>query len=680
MRIFQVFFVVIIFFFWILPLNVLAQNENSNQFVNIVNPVRISSYTKNPGVSLEAQYLEVKKRDLPATWLLTYGSISDDGVVSVAKSMNQTQELGLFLEVEPQFAKDAGVDYSKTDSWHRANAVFLSGYTQEERRKLIDTIFEKFKSLFGYYPVSVGAWWVDSYSLEYMQNIYHITANLTCADQFSTDGYQLWGQFFGIPFYPSKFHAGIPAVDASSKLNVVTIQWAPRDPLNGYGRGPASLFSTQDYFTLNLGDDYFQKLVNFYTKKGNNRFGQVTVGLEGDLTPEAYSAQFSRQLEIILNLKNQGIIEAVSMRKFADWYKSNFPATSPSHIFETDDLLGKKIKTIWYQSPSYRVHLTYDYENKETKILDLRFYYDNFQEPFYISPNRNLNLFINVPSVIDSVENEDEAWTVTKEELDQTKVENGNLLFKYKNGDWIKLSERNLVFSGKINQSPDMIKKSPSVKFTKQGNTFSILSTTRWVYPQEGLLFRALTPEATNFLRQRKVVLIEILIAVSFITSLFFLGKKGIAKNKKVVAFMVVIFVISGIIYWYKLNSRNYFVPQAELDALVRLSAMPGRKVVVFDKVCLQCAYHTKYLPAVFADKRHYVSTVSKKEIVYNSKVFNAKTREEARRELAQLKADYIYVVKFENYVERVPFSPGDLNLEEIYSNANATVWRIKKN
>jgi len=31
-------------------------------------------------------------------------------------------------------------------------------------------------------------------------------------------------------------------------------------------------------------------------------------------------------------------------------------------------------------------------------------------------------------------------------------------------------------------------------------------------------------------------------------------------------------------------------------------------------------------------------------------------------------------------YAEKIPFSPGDLNIEEVYSNANAEIWRIKKN
>ena len=42
-------------------------------------------------------------------------------------------------------------------------------------------------------------------------------------------------------------------------------------------------------------------------------------------------------------------------------------------------------------------YLTYNYETLETKFLDLRFYFNNFEEPYYISPNRDLDLYINIP-------------------------------------------------------------------------------------------------------------------------------------------------------------------------------------------------------------------------------------------------------------------------------------------
>src|SRR3989338_7096044 len=300
----------IVFFLALLPKTIFGVvNQTYSQFVTIVNPIRISAYSTNPGASLEAQYGEVQKRNLAATWLFTYDAILDSGVVNVAKVMDKTQELGLFLQVTPKFATESGVIYNKTDSWHRANSVFLSGYTQQDRIRLVDAIFEKFKKTFGFYPASVGAWWIDSYSLDYMKRKYNIVANLTVADQFATDGYQVWGQYWSIPFYPAKLHAGIPASTLDSKIDVVTIQWAARDPLNGYGRGPASLFSTQDYFEI----DYFQKLIDLYAKSNNNKFGQITMGLKGDFPPSTYRGFFPKPLGGRKKLNISGEVSVVTM-------------------------------------------------------------------------------------------------------------------------------------------------------------------------------------------------------------------------------------------------------------------------------------------------------------------------------------------------------------------------------
>lgn len=669
----------LIFLVVLFPKPVFAKQQNnftSNQFITVVNPVRISSYSTNPKASLAAQYLEVQKRNLDATWLLNYDVISDPGIVTVAQMMDKSQELGLFLEVTPYFSSEAGVVYNKTDSWHRANSVFLSGYTQEDRRKLIDKAFEKFKRIFGFYPTSVGAWWIDSYSLEYMKRKYNITANLTVADQFATDGYQVWGQYWSTPFYPSKIHAGIPAKTLDSKLDVVTIQWAARDPLNGYGRGSASLFSTQDYMKI----EYFQKLVDLYAQSHSNKFGQITVGLEGDFSPESYGGFFANQLDVIKTEKQLGSINVATMKDFSSWYRSNFPTLSPVQIIQTDDFLEKRIKTIWYESPNFRINIIYNYETYETKVRDFRTYHDNFQEPYYISPNRDLNLSINLPSQIDSANNPDEEWTMFSDQLESVDNHDDETTLNYKRHK-IKLAKEEIEIVGDIKNIPNLLIKSSLIDIKKSVNKIILRPKNSWNFPQEGLVFRALTQEGTHFLRQRKVILSEILIALLFSGMVLFISKRRITTFYKGIIMSSVALLIIGAGYkWYLLNSQLYFVNQSELDALNRLRSVPGRKIVVYDKVCLQCSWHTLYIPAIFANKRDYVRKVTGKDIIYNSSVFDAKTRPEAKQELNKLNADYIYLVKFEDYVELAPFSPGDLDIEEIYSNANAVIWRVKKN
>src|SRR3989344_205699 len=127
--------------------SVFAQEE----YINVVNPVRVSKYNISPSLGIEAEYKIISDYDLPATWLLTFDVLNDIDSINVISEFNKNQEVGIFLEISPDFA----------------NSIFLSGYTQEERIKLIDKVFSKFKEQFGYYPTSVGAWWVDSFSLKY---------------------------------------------------------------------------------------------------------------------------------------------------------------------------------------------------------------------------------------------------------------------------------------------------------------------------------------------------------------------------------------------------------------------------------------------------------------------------------------------------------------------------------
>lgn len=572
---------------------------DNNRFIVIVNPVRISSYTKNPVESLKSEYGVVRKNSLPATWLLTFDVLNSPKMVSLIKGMNKSQEMGIFLEVTPNYAKNANVIYHDTGFWHHAESVFLSGYTQEERRLLIDRVFTKFKEVFGYYPFSVGSWWTDSYSLSYMKDRYGITANLVCSDQFATDGYEIWGQPWQVPYYPSRYHAGIFASDLSVKLDVVNIQWASRDPLNGYY---SSLFSTQDYSLSgkNLDINYFEKLVQLYSSQGKNEFGQVTVGLEADLNPESYGGEFTKQMDVVSSLKNKEGLNIVTMKDFADWYRRKYPNLSPSSLLETEDLLGTGVKSVWSQGPDYRLFYTIDPVTKAITVRDLRFYNQDLEEPYYFSPNRSFSLAINIPSVVDEIS--------FKEGIENFKPETENII--------------------------------------------EIFSKKKFSVPLGGILIRGLSSEAMHFFKQKKAII-------------SLLEGHG----------------------WNYFKKVDYLIPQGEIYALNFLKGLPSGKVLVYDHECLQCEYHTEYKPPSFANIRGYVKKYSGHPVIYDNSIisnsaynepfYEPKTREEIKNELIRTKVKYIYLVKFESYFEKLPFSPGDLGVERIFSNANAEIWRV---
>ena len=149
LRILLLFFLLFLFF----PRQTFAEN---NSFITIINPVRVSTYTLDLATNIKTQYSELQNRDLPSTWLLTYDVLQKQNILEIFKEFDDKQEFGLFVEVTPALCKKAGVTYNQTNAWHRATSLFLSGYTQADRKKLIDAYFNTFKEKFGYYPKSVG--------------------------------------------------------------------------------------------------------------------------------------------------------------------------------------------------------------------------------------------------------------------------------------------------------------------------------------------------------------------------------------------------------------------------------------------------------------------------------------------------------------------------------------------
>jgi len=336
-------FFLVIFSFFILSKRVFAQRSFScpNRYLVLVNPVRGRNLWLDQSLKpFEDQYQAVTKYRLAATWLFQYDALNDKEIISfVQKNFSENQEFGLFLEVSPDFALASRVVYPSLVAWYEPKAVFLSGYNQSERRRLIDTAFNKFKEVFGNYPLSVGAWWIDSYSLDYMKEKYGIKAVLIVANQLKTDNYSIWGHWWGIPYYPSRANILVPASNEKTKLGVVVFQWAQRDLTRAYGEGAAfSNYSIQanDYLERGLETAYFKNLINYYLDC-QLPIAQITVGLETGIESVRVFPEFLRQLDVLSKIKN---LQGLTMSEFSDRYRSIY-SLNPERLVLRDD------KTEW---------------------------------------------------------------------------------------------------------------------------------------------------------------------------------------------------------------------------------------------------------------------------------------------------------------------------------------------
>jgi len=585
----------------------------NNSFVTIVNPIRISTYTESYLKSFKAEYAEIKKRDLPATWLVTYDVLKKKDFVSELKKIDSQQELGIFLEVTPELCRKAQVSYNKTDSWHRATSLFLSGYTQSDRKKLIDTLFTKFKETFGYYPVSVGSWWTDAYSLSFMKSKYNITGTLAMSDQYDLDGYALWGTWWSVPYYPSKINAALPAQDSKNKLDLVTFRWAARDPLNGYNnaqnvRKQPSLYSIQDYSTIGLDSNYVEKLTEvFAIQHPQNKFGHLTIGLEADLHSDDYAKYFSDHLDITA-VKNTRIL---TMKNFSLWYRKAFPELSPNHFIYSQDLLGSSQNVIWFQTPRYRVGVIYNHETNQTQIIDLRSYFKNLREPNYLTPNKEYSLSINVPFFLDTVIKPSSVSTLNLGQLKD--IEENEIVFEKAA---IELLEDRIILPEK------------TILFEKEYKT-----------SEEGIIVR-------NF----------------FFTIPFSFKKK----------FQFLPTTIFSPI------PQTTYISQDEYTALTVLKGLEQGNVLVYESSCFKCAFQSKYKPTAATGNKSYVLKYSEKKAISDLSFLLAKDSKTAKKILKDKKITYVYLAKYEDYKENLPYLPQDLGLEKAYSNANAEIWKVK--
>lgn len=344
MKIFSVWVLVWLIIIFLFPKNLVALEETINcndRYVTLINPVRSKDLWIDKTIKpLKDQYEIARQYNFPVTWLLQYDALKDKEILNEIEKFESPYEIGVFLEVSTNFAEQARVIYPYAVTWFSPRAVFLSGYSQSERRKLIDRLFSEFKLKFGYYPKSIGAWWIDSYSLNYMKEKYGITSAMIVADQKTTDNYGIWGQWWGVPYYPAKANILTPASSLDNKLQVLIIQWAQRDPLLSVGEGPQfSNYSLQanDYTERQKDTEYFSSLVNVYLDCKNS-VGQVTVGLETGIESVNNIKEYQNQLTDLKKISN---LQFVTMSRMAEEFARVYPNFPLAAEVKYEDSLWK---------------------------------------------------------------------------------------------------------------------------------------------------------------------------------------------------------------------------------------------------------------------------------------------------------------------------------------------------
>ena len=395
-----------------------GQNENSPmansdhpKIINIINFVRLLE-PRDPAITKEVLYqtvvsqLEIMKEyKLKGTFLLQYDALIDPRYQKLFKDLpGDSIEIGAWWEIPQPLVEKAGLKWRGRYPWDwHADVGFSTGYTPEEREKLIDVYMTDFREIFGYYPRSAGSWFIDIHSLTYMYEKYNIVASCNCKDQSGTDGYTLWGGYWNQAYYPSRINSYMPAQNEENQLKVPVFRMLGSDPVRQYdtGLGKASqgVISLEPVYRGGGGDE---KWVNWYFREfvtgSCMEFAYVQAGQENSFTWDAMKEGYEIQMPLIAKLRDQNKVVVNTLAGTGLWFSNRYRVTPATSVTINNDIGDSDLKTVWFNSRFFRMNIIW--EDSTLRIRDIHLFDEKFPS-FYTTgvAKSNQVSFITLPFV-----------------------------------------------------------------------------------------------------------------------------------------------------------------------------------------------------------------------------------------------------------------------------------------
>ena len=339
-----------------------------------------------------------------STVLFQYDALIDRRYSDLANRYADLCEYGVWLELtEPQLS-DAGLPWKGRYPWDWENNVnFLHGYAPEDRIRLIDTAFGKFRDIYGYYPKVFGCWAIDAFSFKYIEEHYQVAAACLCRDQYGTDGITMWGGYYNGGYYPCAENLLCPAAKTDHMLKTPVFRMLGPDPIRQYDMGLGDPDSVQLVSTLEpvypLGGGsrkwvewYFRE--NFNDKNLSHAYAQV--GQENSFGWEAIQKGLPMQFEILDRELKAGNVTLKTLGETGEWFAETFDETPPSAMCIDSDPFDEGYKTVWYNCKNYRMNVLY--QRGTAWIRDFQLFDGRFQEK-YLDKAEDLSncAFFNLP-------------------------------------------------------------------------------------------------------------------------------------------------------------------------------------------------------------------------------------------------------------------------------------------
>jgi hypothetical protein len=347
--------------------------DSSPRIVNIINFIRqceprIDWITEDVLYDTVVEQVQaMKKHQLKGTFLLQYDALMDPRYQKLLKDLPaEGFEIGAWWEIPQPLVEKSGYKWRGRYPWDwHADVGFSSGYSPEEREKLTDTYMADFKRIFGAYPKSVGSWFIDAHTLQYMHDRYGIVASCNCKDQIGTDGYTMWGGYWNQGYYPSKKNAYMPAQNAANQISVPIFRMLGSDAIHQYDSGLGGdhqrVVSLEPVYQGGGGDpDWCKWYFDAFVGGAAMNYGYTQVGQENSFTWKRMAKGFDIQLPMIEKLRDEGKVKVETLGETGKWFKEHYKVTPPTSVAVLTDHSEKDQKTVWFNSRFYRANLLWE--------------------------------------------------------------------------------------------------------------------------------------------------------------------------------------------------------------------------------------------------------------------------------------------------------------------------------
>lgn len=388
-----------------------GESSESPRIINIINFIRQTDYRVENADSLlfdcvKNQLALSNQYKFPTTFLFQYDALINPKYQELMKSnLSKDSELGAWWEITQPHVEAAGIKWRGQHAWvSTANIAFTPGYTKQEREKLVDTYMSKFKEIYGYYPKSVGSWFIDSHTLQYMYEKYDIVASCNCKDQVGTDGYTLWGGYWNQAYYPSKLNAYMPAQTESEQIPVPIFRMLGSDPMYQYDAGIGTPYQNvislePVYPKSGKGKAWVEYFLKSIVNEPSLAFNYAQAGQENSFTWNEVKEGLEMQYPLFDSLRQAGKIRMETLGNSGKWFKENFSLTPATAITTMDDIRHQENKSVWYNSRFYRANIFWEKDN--FCFRDIHLFDQNFKSEYLDMPGEGNQFFYYTLPVID---------------------------------------------------------------------------------------------------------------------------------------------------------------------------------------------------------------------------------------------------------------------------------------